>query len=160
MAYRFIKLYSHIYPRSVTEFSYRYSSGNRAFIICSFYLAAGSSPVSAGQSNGAALSPQEARAQELQEVITDLKSDGFEVRDLSEDELAKSHARYLVGGRANVPNERLFRFEFPERPGALKKFLSGLHAGWNISLFHYRNMGGGSWLINLLCMRLILFRHG
>lgn len=67
------------------------------------------------------------------------------MRDLSEDELAKSHARYLVGGRAKVPNERMFRFEFPERPGALKKFLAGLHAGWNISLFHYRNMGGGRW---------------
>ncbi|KAI8872703.1 threonine dehydratase [Ramicandelaber brevisporus] len=61
--------------------------------------------------------------------------------DLSHNELAKSHARYLVGGRSSVPNERLFRFEFPERPGALKRFLGELQAGFNISLFHYRNIG-------------------
>lgn len=69
--------------------------------------------------------------------------------DLSDNELAKSHARYLVGGKANVCDERVFRFEFPERPGALKKFLNGLKGGegegegFNISLFHYRNHGGG-----------------
>ena len=79
--------------------------------------------------------------------------------DLGDNELAKSHARYLVGGRSSVPNERVFRFEFPERPGALLRFLEGLQAGgvegdWNLSvrtcgqaalieqLFHYRNHGG------------------
>jgi threonine dehydratase len=61
--------------------------------------------------------------------------------DISDNEMAKSHARYLVGGRSIVENERLFRFEFPERPGALKKFLTGLKSNWNVSLFHYRNHG-------------------
>jgi len=56
--------------------------------------------------------------------------------------LAKSHVRYMIGGRQRVDNERVFRFAFPERPGALRKFLLGLHQGWNISLFHYRNQGG------------------
>ncbi len=55
--------------------------------------------------------------------------------------MAKSHLRYLVGGRTAVPNERIFRFEFPERPGALRKFLVGMQSGWNVSLFHYRNHG-------------------
>lgn len=64
--------------------------------------------------------------------------------DISDNELAKSHCRYLVGGRADVPDERLFRFEFPERPGALRKFLEGLGSRFNISLFHYRNHGGGT----------------
>ena len=82
-------------------------------------------------------------------------------QDISDDEFAKSHARYLVGGKYNVPHERIFRFgqsdlssptaiecslvEFPERPGALRAFLSGLHSAldWNISLFHYRNHGAG-----------------
>lgn len=63
--------------------------------------------------------------------------------DISENELAKSHARYLVGGKSKVQDERMFRFEFPERPGALRKFLEGLGERFNISLFHYRNHGGG-----------------
>ena len=62
--------------------------------------------------------------------------------DMSHNELAKSHSRYLIGGRAVVPDERLFRFRFPERPGALQRFLTGIDAGWNISLFHYRREGG------------------
>lgn len=65
--------------------------------------------------------------------------------DISDNEMAKSHGRYLVGGRSAVPNERVFRFEFPERPGALRKFLESLvPVGFNISLFHYRNQGGGA----------------
>ena len=67
------------------------------------------------------------------------------VRDLSSDEIAKSHIRYLAGGRANVTDERLFSFEFPERTGALYRFLTELTrstAGFNISLWHYRNYGG------------------
>lgn len=62
--------------------------------------------------------------------------------DISEDELAKTHIRYLVGGRTSVPNEKLYTFEFPERPGALAKFLTTMKPGQNISLFHYRNYGG------------------
>ena len=62
--------------------------------------------------------------------------------DLTQDELAKTHIRHMVGGRSGLAEgERLFRFEFPERPGALMKFLTSLPPGWNISLFHYRNQG-------------------
>ena len=64
------------------------------------------------------------------------------MRDLSHDELSKQHIRYMVGGRSPLAaGERLFRFEFPERPGALMKFLSAMAPNWNISLFHYRNQG-------------------
>jgi threonine dehydratase len=63
------------------------------------------------------------------------------VQDLSENEMAKLHIRYMVGGRANAEHERLLRFEFPERPGALLRFLTTLGGRWNISLFHYRNHG-------------------
>lgn len=79
---------------------------------------------------------------ELSEIISNVRSSGFHVDDLSGNELAKAHMRYLVGGRSRVPNERLFRFEFPEKPGALNKFLTTLRAGWNVSLFHYRAEGG------------------
>lgn len=89
----------------------------------------------------AARSVQTARETELRSIVEALASDGMRATDISGNEMAKSHGRYLVGGRQKVPNERLFRFEFPERPGALRKFLSGLDAGWNISLFHYRNQG-------------------
>ncbi len=62
--------------------------------------------------------------------------------DLTDDELAKTHVRYMVGGRApQVDNEVVYRFVFPERPGALMNFLSNLRSDWNISLFHYRNHG-------------------
>jgi threonine dehydratase len=138
----FLRLHSRLYPRAITEFSYRYNPSKlkRAYIICSFLLRAGASP---GGSNSS-LSIQELRRQELQQIMEELQADGMEARDLSDDELAKSHARYLVGGRAKVDNERLVRFEFPERPGALKKFLMGLQSDWNVSLFHYRNQGGGA----------------
>jgi len=64
------------------------------------------------------------------------------VVDLSDNEIAKLHVRYMVGGRVGgVANELLYRFEFPERPGALLRFLEGLRSDWNISLFHYRNHG-------------------
>ncbi len=67
---------------------------------------------------------------------------GFETLDLTHDELAKQHLRHLVGGRSSLAaDERLFRFVFPERPGALMRFLSSMHPDWNISLFHYRNQG-------------------
>ena len=67
---------------------------------------------------------------------------GFPTLDLTHDELAKQHLRHMVGGRsALADDELLYRFEFPERPGALMKFLSSMHPSWNISLFHYRNQG-------------------
>ena len=73
-----------------------------------------------------------------------LQSIDFEGEDISDNEMAKTHARYIVGGRSEVAakDERLYRFEFPERPGALIKFLTGMQTDWNISLFHYRNHGG------------------
>ena len=71
----------------------------------------------------------------------DLRKAGFEVVDMSGNEMAKLHVRFMVGGRADRPHERLFRFEFPERPGALTRFLDSVGGRWNISLFHYRNHG-------------------
>lgn len=67
---------------------------------------------------------------------------GFKAIDLTRNEIAKSHLRYMVGGHSPLAtNERLVRFEFPERPGALAKFLNTANPAWNISLFHYRNQG-------------------
>ena len=72
----------------------------------------------------------------------ELREKGYAVLDLSDNEMAKLHVRYMVGGRApEVVDEVLYRFEFPERPGALLHFLSQMGSRWNISLFHYRNLG-------------------
>lgn len=71
-----------------------------------------------------------------------LQRNGLEAVDLTDNEMAKLHIRHLVGGRApEAKNELLYRFEFPERPGALMRFLESMSQGWNISLFHYRNHG-------------------
>ena len=71
-----------------------------------------------------------------------LKASGYAVVDMSDNEMAKLHVRYMVGGHArDIEHERLFRFEFPERPGALLKFLHAIGTQWNITLFHYRNHG-------------------
>ena len=71
-----------------------------------------------------------------------LKAGGYETVDLTDNEMAKLHVRHMVGGHApDVRHERLCRFEFPERPGALTEFLDKLGGRWNISLFHYRNHG-------------------
>lgn len=93
------------------------------------------------------------RTSELADLIDRLSKDGMKATDLSHDELTKSHVRYLVGGRSQVEDERLFMFEFPERPGALVKFLTTLRPGQNISLFHYRNHGGdiGKVLAGIQC---------
>ncbi|KAG0249365.1 hypothetical protein DFQ27_000173 [Actinomortierella ambigua] len=117
----FLKLYMHIHPLMVTEFSYRYAHGRKAQIYMSFLC--------------------QDRQRDLPKIIANLAADDMQAWDISDDEMAKSHARYMVGGRAQVENERMFRFEFPERPGALLNFLEGLRAGWNVSLFHYRNHG-------------------
>ena len=75
-------------------------------------------------------------------LIEQLRRNGYAALDLTDDEMAKLHIRHLVGGHSpQVDNEILYRFEFPERPGALMNFLSRMSAGWNISLFHYRNHG-------------------
>lgn len=81
--------------------------------------------------------------QERTKFIERLESAGYHTIDLTENELAKTHVRYMIGGRSPEANrERLFRFWFPERPGALARFLADMGADWNISLFHYRSQGG------------------
>jgi threonine dehydratase len=76
-------------------------------------------------------------------VIASLRAAGFGVTDMTDNEIAKLHVRYMVGGHVNgnVANERLYRFEFPERKGALLEFLKAVGTRWNITLFHYRNHG-------------------
>lgn len=133
----FLELQKKIVPRAVTEFSYRYSHSDKAFIYCSF-----------------ALSGNAKRQDELSAIIRSINEmlakyndpkaaqPTYYATDISSNELAKTHARYIIGGRKDVQNERLFRFEFPERPGALLKFLEGMQSGWNLSMFHYRFIGG------------------
>ena len=108
-------------PRNVTEFNYRISDSSQAHVFVG-------------------VSTQ--KREEAQKVIRQLSRQGYDTVDLTDDELAKQHVRHMVGGRSELAeNERLFRFIFPERPGALMKFLSSMHPDWNISLFHYRNQG-------------------
>lgn len=108
--------------RSVTEFNYRFNATKNAHIFVGIEL--------------------RREAQERKEIIARLSGLGFPVVDLSDNEVAKLHVRHMVGGNAvKVENERLFRFEFPERPGALLDFLKAIGTNWNISLFHYRNHG-------------------
>ncbi len=79
---------------------------------------------------------------EKEALIAELRGLGYPLVDLTDNEVAKLHVRYMVGGRVpGLADERLLRFEFPERPGALLKFLDSLGVAWNISLFHYRNHG-------------------
>ncbi|PVG02979.1 putative ILV1-anabolic serine and threonine dehydratase precursor [Serendipita vermifera] len=122
----FVRLHNIIYPRVVTEFIYRYSGPDKAHVFISFILSTSS------------------RESEVSQVIAALAQEGMKADDISDDELAKAHGRYLVGGFQDVEHERVFRFEFPERPGALRRFLHGLRSDWNISLFHYRNHGAGT----------------
>ena len=81
--------------------------------------------------------------EDLAELLGDLEQRGYTTEDMTDNEVAKLHIRYMVGGHAPavVANELVYRVEFPERPGALLKFLSGLGQRWNISMFHYRNHG-------------------
>ncbi|KRP63182.1 threonine ammonia-lyase, biosynthetic [Pseudomonas trivialis] len=108
--------------RQITEFNYRYHSGREAHIFVGVQTHPDNDPRSA--------------------LIASLTRQGFPVVDLTENELAKLHIRHMVGGHAaHVSNELVFRFEFPERPGALFNFLNKLGGRWNISMFHYRNHG-------------------
>jgi len=108
--------------RGITEFNYRYADAKKAHIFVGVQLSEG--------------------RPEAEKLLTSLGDAGFPVVDLSNNETAKLHVRHMVGGRsAEVKNERLFRFEFPERPGALLDFLNAIGTDWNISLFHYRNHG-------------------
>jgi len=107
-------------PRVVTEFNYRLSGRETAHIFVGLRT--------------------ESRADGLA-VAASLRERGYPALDLTDDEMAKLHVRYMVGGRAAARDERLYRFEFPERPGALMKVLDTLGGRFNISLFHYRNHG-------------------
>ncbi|QDP02679.1 threonine ammonia-lyase, biosynthetic [Thalassotalea sp. PS06] len=108
--------------RAITEFNYRYSDANKANIFVGIRLSHG--------------------AEEREELVNILESSGYQVQDLTDNELAKLHVRYMIGGASKpMVKERLFRFEFPEYPGALEKFLNTLGELWNITLFHYRNHG-------------------
>ncbi|MGO9946668.1 MAG: threonine ammonia-lyase, biosynthetic [Steroidobacteraceae bacterium] len=108
--------------RSVTEFNYRYADQKAAQVFVSLALSNGRS--------------------ERDELLATIAAAGFTVRDMTDNEMAKLHVRYMVGGHAHgLADERLYRFEFPERPGALLKFLQAIGTNWNVSLFHYRNHG-------------------
>jgi threonine dehydratase len=108
--------------RNITEFNYRLSGRSAAHIFVGIAID--------GDENRLAFREQ-------------LTRHGFANVDLTDNELAKTHVRYMVGGRSSdVSGERLFRFWFPERPGALARFLASMGADWNISLFHYRIQGG------------------
>ena len=116
----FLALCQAIGRRGITEFNYRYQDQTRARIFFGV-------EINHGHRN---------------EVLRDLGAAGYEVTDLSDNELAKTHLRHMVGGIGpQIPHERFFRFEFPERPGALLSFLEAIGSQWNISLFHYRNHG-------------------
>ena len=115
---RFLSL---IGSRNVTEFNYRFNDRKQAHVFVGVQVAS--------------------RAESLK-LVEQLRRSGYPTLDLTDDETAKGHIRHLVGGHApNVAHELVYRFEFPERPGALMNFLSRMSAGWNISLFHYRNHG-------------------
>lgn len=123
----FAQLVEAVLPQAVTEFSYRYSHHT---------------PDKAHLLMGVSVSSAVARDSELSSLFTRLSSEGMIAKDMSNDELAKTHIRYLNGGRSGVKDERLYMFEFPERPGALFRFLTTMRPGQNITLFHYRNYGG------------------
>lgn len=119
----FRKFCALIGQRNITEFNYRMADSAQAQIFVG---------VETGDTGERVL------------LLKRLRAAGLPTLDLTGDEMAKLHLRHLVGGRANAENEVLYRFEFPERPGALMRFLAGLNSAgrkWNISLFHYRNHG-------------------
>jgi threonine dehydratase len=109
-------------PRSVTEFNYRVSDRDEAYIFVGIQIA---------------------NRHESTQLAEHFVQNGFATLDLTHDELSKLHIRHLVGGKsALAKDELLYRFEFPERPGALARFLGSMAPNWNISLFHYRSQGG------------------
>jgi threonine dehydratase len=107
--------------RSVTEFNYRISGENEAHVFVGLQIA---------------------NRDEPGKIAKSFEKHGYRALDLTHDELAKTHIRYMVGGKsALAQDELLYRFEFPERPGALMRFLNSMEPNWNISLFHYRSQG-------------------
>ncbi len=118
----FLRFCQMLMPRLVTEFNYRYADSKQAKVFVGLKLAGGD--------------------QERQQLIAELRSQDYPVLDMTDNELAKLHIRHMVGGPVRgVADERVFRFNFPERPGALISFLEEVGGRWNISLFHYRNHG-------------------
>jgi threonine dehydratase len=108
--------------RSVTEFNYRINDEKQAHIFVGVQINNRDEPV---------------------KLVRQFEKQGFKTLDLTHDELGKQHIRHLVGGKSPLAqDELLYRFEFPERPGALMRFLNSMSPNWNISLFHYRNQGG------------------
>ena len=109
--------------RNITEFNYRYADAGSAQVFVGLSIVPG--------------------GEDLATLLADLEGRGYVTEDMTDNEVAKLHIRYMVGGHAPeaVNNERVYRVEFPERPGALLRFLSGLGERWNISMFHYRNHG-------------------
>ena len=106
--------------RNITEFNYRYADTRTAHVFVGIQVPAGD---------------------DAHDLFATLKSAGYDTLDLTDNEMAKLHIRHLVGGRCPVKDELIYRFEFPDRPGALMNFLNTMGATWNISLFHYRNHG-------------------
>ena len=107
--------------KNITEFNYRYADPKQAHVFV-----------------GVSVRDRD----EATKLIKGLEKNGLRTVDFGDNEMAKLHIRHLVGGHAHeVKNEILYRFEFPERPGALMKFLNNMSHNWNISLFHYRNHG-------------------
>jgi threonine dehydratase len=118
----FLRFCETLGERNITEFNYRYTPGETARIFVGVSLQRG--------------------VQEAADLLATLTERGYPVLDLSDNELAKLHVRHMVGGQVTgLDNELLYRFEFPERPGALRAFLQAISDLWNISLFHYRNHG-------------------
>jgi threonine dehydratase len=118
----FKRLCRTIGKRPITEFNYRYGAASEAHVFVGLRMNEGDA--------------------ERQAIIERLSDKGYDVLDMTDNEMAKLHMRYMVGGHAPpTDNEIVYRFEFPERPGALLSFLSHMAETWNISLFHYRNHG-------------------
>jgi threonine dehydratase len=118
----FLRFCEALGQHNVTEFNYRYENARAAQIFVGFGLSQGRTEHNA--------------------VVQQLRDAGYSITDMTNNEMAKLHVRYMVGGHARaIENELLHRFEFPERPGALLKFLRAIGTRWNISLFHYRNHG-------------------
>ncbi|WGO99178.1 threonine ammonia-lyase, biosynthetic [Saccharophagus degradans] len=107
--------------RNITEFNYRYADKQQAHIFV-----------------GLQITPDK---NDREDIVNTLTKGGYDVVDMTDNEVAKLHVRYMVGGHATVPDEIVYRFEFPERPGALMEFLTKIAGRWNISMFHYRNHG-------------------
>lgn len=107
--------------RAITEFNYRYADSHTAHVFAGVEMEGG--------------------AEERAALVKTLSDKGYSVLDMTHNDTAKLHLRHMIGGVSDTPSERLYRFAFPERPGALLKFLSAMGQNWNITLFHYRNHG-------------------